>query len=240
MALQPVNRRSVPEDVFEQIVAEVLSGDMAPGAALPSERRLAEVLGVSRPAVREAIKRLTEAGLVEVRQGDATTVRDFRRHAGLDLLPRLLIRAGEVDVSVVRSILETRMHNGPKIAELAAQRRSPNLADLLDATIGALDAEDDPVERQRHAVTFWDHVVDGADSIAFRLMYNTLRATYEPALPALATMMAAEVGRPNAYRDIAKAIRDGDPVAAEAAARALLEPATVALLSVIDTLEDVS
>ncbi|MCU1701891.1 MAG: lutR [Mycobacterium sp.] len=240
MALQPVNRRSVPEDVFEQIVAEVLSGDMAPGAALPSERRLAEVLGVSRPAVREAIKRLTEAGLVEVRQGDATTVRDFRRHAGLDLLPRLLIRAGEVDVSVVRSILETRMHNGPKIAELAAQRRSPNLADLLDATIGALDAEDDPVERQRHALTFWDHVVDGADSIAFRLMYNTLRATYEPALPALATMMAAEVGRPNAYRDIAKAIRDGDPVAAEAAARALLEPATVALLSVIDSLEGVS
>jgi GntR family transcriptional repressor for pyruvate dehydrogenase complex len=238
MALQPVNRRSVPEDVFEQIVAEVLSGDMAPGAALPSERRLAEVLGVSRPAVREAIKRLTEAGLVEVRQGDATTVRDFRRHAGLDLLPRLLIRAGEVDVSVVRSILETRMHNGPKIAELAAQRRSPDVADLLDATIGALEAEDDPVERQRHALTFWDHVVDGADSIAFRLMYNTLRATYEPALPALATMMAAEVGRPNAYRDVAKAIRDGDPVAAEAAARALLEPATVALLSVIDTLEE--
>jgi GntR family transcriptional regulator, transcriptional repressor for pyruvate dehydrogenase complex len=238
MALQPVNRRSVPEDVFEQIVAEVLSGDMAPGAALPSERRLAEVLGVSRPAVREAIKRLTEAGLVEVRQGDATTVRDFRRHAGLDLLPRLLIRAGEVDVSVVRSILETRMHNGPKIAELAAQRRSPDLADLLDATIGALEAEDDPVERQRRALTFWDHVVDGADSIAFRLMYNTLRATYEPALPALATLMAAEVGRLNAYRDIAKAIRDGDPVAAEAAARALLEPATVALLSVIDTLEE--
>jgi GntR family transcriptional repressor for pyruvate dehydrogenase complex len=240
MALRPVSRRSVPEDVFEQIVAEVLSGDMAPGAALPSERRLAEVLGVSRPAVREAIKRLTEAGLVEVRQGDATTVRDFRRHAGLDLLPRLLIRAGEVDVSVVRSILETRMHNGPKIAELAARRRSPDLADLLDATIGVLEAEDDPVERQRHALTFWDHVVDGADSIAFRLMYNTLRATYEPALPALATMMAAEVGRPDAYRDIAKAIRDGDPRAAEAAALALLEPATVALLGAIDTLDDVS
>ena len=58
---------------------------MQPGESLPSERRLAEVLGVSRPAVREAIKRLTEAGLVEVRQGDATTVRDFRRHAGLEI-----------------------------------------------------------------------------------------------------------------------------------------------------------
>ena len=238
MALQPVNRRSVPEDVFEQIVGEVLSGDMQPGESLPSERRLAEVLGVSRPAVREALKRLTAAGLVEVRQGDATTVRDFRRHAGLDLLPRLLLRAGEVDVAVVRSILETRLHNGPKVAELAARRRPAELPDILDATIAALDAEPDPVARQRHALSFWDHVVDGADSIAFRLMYNTLRATYEPALPALASMMAEEVGRPEAYRAVADAIRAGDPDAAERAARALLELATLALLGAISSLAD--
>src|SRR5262249_7726072 len=145
MALKPVNRRSVPEDVFEQIVTEVLSGEMQPGETLPSERRLAEVLGVSRPAVREALKRLTAAGLVEVRQGHATTGRDFRRHAGLDLLPRLLIRAGELDLAVVRSILETRLHNGPKVAELAAQRRRPELAALLDDALRKISDEDDPV-----------------------------------------------------------------------------------------------
>jgi GntR family transcriptional regulator, transcriptional repressor for pyruvate dehydrogenase complex len=237
MALQPVNRRSVPEDVFEQIIAEVLTGAMQPGEALPSERRLAEVLGVSRPAVREALKRLTEAGLVEVRQGDATTVRDFRRHAGLDLLPRLVIRAGEVDVSVVRSILETRLHNGPKVAQLAAQRGGPETADGLEFAVDMLAGEKDPIERQRHALTFWDRLVDGADSIAFRLMYNTLRATYEPVLPALAVMMADEVGRPDAYRDIAAAVRASDPELAEAAARNLLEPATAALLAALDTLE---
>jgi len=87
MALQPVYRRSVPEDVFEQILADVLSGEMQPGESLPSKRRLAEVLGVSRPAVREALKLVAAAGLLEVRQGDVTTIRDFRRHAGLDLLP---------------------------------------------------------------------------------------------------------------------------------------------------------
>lgn len=238
MALQPVHRRSVPEDVFEQIVAEVLSGEMKPGDALPSERRLAEVLGVSRPAVREALKRLTSTGLVEIRQGDTTTVRDFRRHAGLDLLPRLLFRAGELDVAVVRSILETRLHNGPKVAELAAARRGPELAALLDAAIDALSADTDPVQRQRHALMFWDHLVDGADSIAFRLMYNTLRATYEPALPALAVMMAAEVGNPEAYRAIAAAVRAGDADSAAAAARALLEPATTALLGALTELED--
>lgn len=238
MALQPVNRRSVPEDVFDQIVSEVLSGQMQPGESLPSERRLAEVLGVSRPAIREALKRLAAAGLIEVRQGDATTVRDFRRTAGLDLLPRLLMRGGEPDLSVVRSILETRLHNGPKVAELAATRRGPELGGLLDAAVRALENETDPVAAQRHALTFWDHVVDGADSIAFRLMYNTLRATYEPALPALATMMAAEVGQPQAYRAVADAVIAGDPAAAHDAAVALLAPATTALLDALNTLEE--
>jgi GntR family transcriptional regulator, transcriptional repressor for pyruvate dehydrogenase complex len=238
MALRPVNRRSVPEDVFEQIVAEVLSGQMQPGESLPSERRLAEVLGVSRPAVREALKRVSAAGLVEVRQGDSTTVRDFRRHAGLDLLPSLLLRAGELDLDVARSILEARLHNGPRVAELAARRRRPELAALLDDSVRQLESEDDPIERQRCALTFWDHVVDGADSIVFRLMYNTLRAAYEPALPALATVMQAEVGRPDAYRRLADAIAAGDADRAVYAARELLEPATGALMAALDSLED--
>ncbi len=236
--MQPVNRRSVPEDVFEQIVAEVLSGEMQPGQTLPSERRLAEALKVSRPAVREALKRVSAAGLVEVRQGNATTVRDFRRHAGLDLLPRLLLPGGELDITVARSILEARLHNGPKVAELAAQRHQPDLPPLLDEAVCALEAEKDPIERQRHALTFWDHVVDGAASIAFRLMYNTLRTAYEPALPALAVVMAAEVGRPQAYRKLAQAISDGDAPAAKQAALDLLEPATTALSAVFTSMEE--
>jgi DNA-binding FadR family transcriptional regulator len=238
MALQPVSRRSVPEDVFEQIVAEVLSGQMRPGEALPSERRLAEVLGVSRPAVREALKRLSEVGIVEVRQGDSTTVRDYRRHAGLDLLPHLLLAGGQLDVTVARSILEARLHNGPKVAELAAHRRGPETAALLQDSIRELEEETDPVERQRCALTFWDHVVDAAGSIVFRLMYNTLRAAYEPALPALAMVMAAEVGRPDAYRWLAEAITAGDSDRAGDAARELLEPGTTALNAVFGSLED--
>ncbi len=236
MALQPVNRKSVPEDVFDQLLGEVIRGEMRPGDTLPSERRLAEVLGVSRPAVREALKRVTAAGLVEIRQGDATTVRDFRRHAGLDLLPHLLVRDGELDVTVARSILETRFHNGPKVAELAAQRNGPAMARELDDAVDKLAAEADPVERQRHALAYWDVVVDAADSIAFRLMYNTLRATYEPALPALAVLMSAEVDRPEAYRGLAAAITAGDADAAHRTAVALLEPATTAMLTAFDGL----
>ncbi|KAA0024673.1 FadR/GntR family transcriptional regulator [Antrihabitans cavernicola] len=238
MALQPVNRRSVPEDVFDQIVSDVVSGELTPGESLPSERRLAEVLGVSRPAVREALKRVAAAGLIEIRQGDATTVRDYRRHAGLDLLPQLLLRAGELDIAVARSILEARLHNGPKIAALAAERSGAKLATALNDSVDSLDAEKDPVQAQIIALAFWDHIVDGANSIAFRLMYNTLRAAYEPALGALATVMAAEVGHPEAYRALTGAIVAGTPDLAAQAAKDLLEPATTALISAITSLEE--
>jgi GntR family transcriptional repressor for pyruvate dehydrogenase complex len=87
-------------------------------------------------------------------------------------------------------------------------------------------------------LTFWDHVVDGADSIVFRLMYNTLRAAYEPALPALATIMQAEVGRPDAYQALTDAIAHRDPARARQAAHDLLEPATSALITAMSSLEE--
>jgi DNA-binding FadR family transcriptional regulator len=238
MALQPVIRRSVPEEVFEQIAADVLSGEMQPGEALPSERRLAEVLGVSRPAVREGLKRLSAAGLVEVRHGDVTTVRDFRRHAGLDLLPQLLFRNGELDISVVRSVLEARLRIGPKVVELAAERRGPQLAELLGDSLRAMAAEEDPVEWQRQVLKFWDHVVDSTGSIVFRLMYNAFRAAYEPALAAMASAIAVEVKRPDGYRRLADAICSGDSVGAKEAAHDLLEHANTTLMAALDSPAD--
>ncbi|MEV0296606.1 GntR family transcriptional regulator [Nocardia sp. NPDC050710] len=237
MALQPVVKRSVSADVFEQIAADVLSGELAPGATLPSERQLAEALGVSRPAVREALQRLAAAGLVAVRQGDATTVLDYRRGAGLEVLPRLLIQAGTLEPAVARSILEARLHNGPKVAELAAERLGRDDATAVraefDRLLEALAAESDPIARQRYALQFWDHIVDTADSIVFRLMFNMLSAAYEPALAALAPIMSAEVGNVAGYRDLAAAIIAGRPKQAAKCARALLEPATTALIDAL-------
>jgi len=238
MALQPVARRSVPDEVFDQILDDVVSGEFAPGEALPSERRLAEVLGVSRPAVREALQRVAQAGVGEVRQGDATTVRDYRRHASLDLLPRLLLPRGELDPSVARSILEARLLIGPQVARLAAERAGPRIEEPLLTAIAAIEADPDPVTRQRHALVFWDHIVDGADSIVYRLMFNSLRGAYEPALGALATLMAAEVDPVDVYRALADRITGGDADGADRAAHDLLAPATDALLTAIRQLEE--
>jgi GntR family transcriptional repressor for pyruvate dehydrogenase complex len=184
MPLQPVSRRSVPDDVFEQVLGEVVSGALGPGEALPSERRLAEVLGVSRPAVREALQRMTQTRLVEVRHGGATR------------------------------------------GAVAG----------LTATIAAYTAADDAVERQRQTLAYWDLVVDAADSITFRLLFNSLRAAYEPALEALAPLMAEEVGQVEAYRVLTAALGAGDPETARAAADRVLRPATESLLGALAAL----
>jgi GntR family transcriptional repressor for pyruvate dehydrogenase complex len=238
MPLQPVTRRSVPDEVFDQVLAEVVDGGIEAGDSLPSERRLAEVLGVSRPAVREALQRMAQTRLVEVRQGGSTTVRDFKRSAGLDLLPRLLVRRGNLDLAVARSILEARLVVGPGVAALAAERGGPALAAQLTDTVDALAATDDDVERQVLALTFWDLVVDAADSLTFRLMFNSLRAAYEPAIQALAAVMSEEVGQVGAYRVLTAAIGEGDPETARAAADRVLRPATAHLLTALTALQE--
>lgn len=237
MPLSPVTRRSVPDEVYDQLLDEMLGGELAAGTALPSERRLAEVLGVSRPAVREALQRLVHAGFVDVRQGDSTTVRDFRRLGGLDLLPRLLLARGGLDLGVARSILEARVYVGPKIAELAAARGGPDAAEHLARAVHELRADADGVRRQHVALAFWEHLVEAADSITFRLMFNSMRAAYLPLVEALAPLMAAEVDRVEAYSALAEAVAAGDPDLARQRASELLGAATATLVGAIDEMQ---
>ena len=237
MPLQPVQRRSVPDEVFDQVLTEVVSGSLSPGETLPSERRMAEVLGVSRPAVREALQRMAQTRLLEVRHGGATTVRDFQRHAGLDLLPSLLVRGGVVDLVVARSIVEARLLIGPSVAQLAGERGSPALVARLTEVLDAAAATDDDVERQRQLLVFWDLVVDAADSITFRLLFNSLRAAYEPAIELLAPVLSGERDRIGSYRVLVAALGEGDPDTARAAAESVLRATTTSLMTALDHLE---
>src|SRR4051794_39711127 len=75
----------VSDRVFAQLLEGLLSGRYAAGEKLPTQRALAADLGVTMSSVREALKRLEQMGLVDVRHGSAMRVRDWHEHGGLRL-----------------------------------------------------------------------------------------------------------------------------------------------------------
>ena len=72
--LKPIKARRVSDQAYEQIRDLVFRGQLKPGDQIMPERELAQALGVSRPTVREAIKKLVTMGLLEHRQGQGTFV----------------------------------------------------------------------------------------------------------------------------------------------------------------------
>lgn len=233
--LVPVQRQSLSDAVFEQLRDQILRGEREPGSSLPAERALCEALGVNRSAVREALRRLEQAGLVVVRQGGSSRVLDYRSSTSLDLLGVLLIGAdGRFDARVVRGILEMRSALGPDAARRAAERGGPLCAERLAVAVAAmLGAHGDLVELQRLATRFWSDLVDGADNVAYRLAFNALHATYDRVRELLARPMQAELADATSYAALADAIGRGDADAAEAEARTLLQRGEAGVLDAL-------
>src|SRR3712207_4982723 len=128
----------VSDDVFRRLTEAILSGRYAPGEKLPTQRALAADLGVNVASVREAVKRLEQLRLVEVRQGDAMRVADWRTATGLDVLIHLLFRAGKLDEGTLDSLMEARALMLSESARLAAQRRSDEQARALKEAAASL------------------------------------------------------------------------------------------------------
>ena len=222
MSLQPVARSSVSGAVYEQLSGEILAGRYDAGQALPAERILAELLGVNRGAVREAIQRLAGAGLVESRQGAGTVVLDYRLRAGLDLLPALLVGEEGVDAGAVRSVAELRACIGADAARLAAGRADAAARQRLEACGRALAQAPDLAARQAASLAMWEAVVDASDNIAYRLAMNSLRRAYEPVQEMLRGVLSDELDDVDGHQAVIAAVLAGRPEDALQRARTLL------------------
>jgi GntR family transcriptional regulator, transcriptional repressor for pyruvate dehydrogenase complex len=209
--------------IHARLRADILSGALAPGAAVPSERRLSEELGASRHAVREALKRLQESGLIRISHGGATRVRDWRHEGGLELLLAVAAQ-GDVppELEAERAAMELRACIGADAARRAAERADAVQCAELVARAEALAATPAPEGRNVEYERFWDVVVDGAGNVAYRLALNTLVAG-QHVLVLDAERVGAELGDPDAIRALARAIAERRPDDARAIAAELLE-----------------
>ena len=124
--LQPLATARRADEVFERLRSRILSGALRPGEQLPTERELAEALGVNRASVREAVKRLEFLELVEVVHGQGTFVRELGESSALQLVEALLRDGRTVTRDLMAQLLEFRRHTTLHVAELAACNRTPD------------------------------------------------------------------------------------------------------------------
>ena len=214
----PIQQSRLYERIVAQIPERFVQGKLQAGDKLPSERELADQFGVSRTAVREAVKALREKGLVEIRPGKGTFIADLadgttgvvRDSIGLMVGARL--EDGLDDLIQIRAMLE------PEIAAIAAR-----------------EAEDHDFQALQEAVDIMDTALDNADvfieaDLEFHLALA--RATQNSLIPILIDPVVGLLREQRArifqvrggaargqyhHRRILEAVRRRDPAAARQA-----------------------
>lgn len=142
----PLRTSKIYQQIADQLEKQILSGELRTGDRLPTERELANQFNVSRTAVREAMKSLTQKGLVDMRPGRGTVVIDATSQAvrhSLDLMMRL----GQVGKpESLANLVEVREILEPAIAAMAAERITETELQAMRAAVETMDANLDDAE----------------------------------------------------------------------------------------------
>jgi DNA-binding FadR family transcriptional regulator len=219
----PAFERTLHAQVAREIGLRILEGKLAPGAVLPNEADFGMQLGVSRTALREAVKVLAAKGLVEVRRKTGTRVRPQHDWNALD--PDVLnwLFSGKGFAVGIPDFLELRLIVEPAGAKLAAERATPeNLAEIESALQGMETAAEDSASSVESDLKFHLAILEATHNTFMRpfgaLIQEALRASFRVTNR---DRMAFERSL-RRHRGVFEAIRDRDPKAAEAAMQIVL------------------
>lgn len=168
-ALSP--NSSLVERARQQLESLILNGSLPAGERLPTERKLGEMLGVSRTVIRESMRLLAAAGLVKVTSGSGTYVQAPGANVVRDSL-NLLLRASQLtpeQIYEVRSVLEVN------VAGLAAERADDEEIAAMAAENSALVPDNLPAgEYARHDLLFHIRLAEATRNPLFLSLINSL------------------------------------------------------------------
>lgn len=152
MELTRIERASIKDLALQQLKRYIVSGHVKPGERLPSERELAERLGVGRSSIREALKVLEAVGLVEARIGEGTFI---TTHMGASLGRTIGLSLAAWGGTVIE-IMEARRIFEVEAARVAAQRATPADIQALEIEVQRMEAaaEKQPYEYLRADMNF--------------------------------------------------------------------------------------
>lgn len=227
-----VRRAHVADEVFDRLAQMVMTGELEPGSTLPPERELAESFDVSRLIVRQAVHRLAEIGLLEVRQGGSTVVGDPLR-SDHPSVSALALRYGPSREAMLASLRERQVVGSLGMLVLAARRCDDDDLERLRAIV---DAFEDALEKAEARGTpaphidllnerfwicvaditknpflqrdtrYWFRVVREDPSITKR--HGTKPAERLPGYRAVIGQLAAGIGAAEAYLSVVQSLLD--------------------------------
>jgi len=140
-----IKKSNLVDEVYQQLLNMLASGEYPEGSKLPSETQLCEALGVSRNTVRTAMSKLIALGVVDNQQGFGNCVRSL--NVGMyanSILPCMLANAGDL-------VLATEFRIG---------------VETMAARLAAMRATDDDIRRLREAYENADRCIDSEDLFA--------------------------------------------------------------------------
>lgn len=179
--LQPLQTKSLKALFIERFEELILSGEIEAGQRLPSERELAEMMGVSRPVVHEGLLELKARGLITMKPRSGAVVNDYRVDGSLSMLSTLLSHyRGELAPALLDSMFDMRMLFEQETARLAAEHRTE---DQLSALRTALEAEEGASPEDLPATTLlyfrFHHLIALASgNLFYPLLLNSFRQLY--------------------------------------------------------------
>lgn len=219
MSLDPVRQSSLSDQVVERLRAEIVEGRWRVGERIPPEPELIADLGVARGTLREALRALQYAGMIDIRRGDGTFV------SARSEVPGALARSG----GTIGDVLEARAAIEPQLARLAAVRADDADIARIEAALAhrALLSRDRPSPASAELWAAADSAVH--EAIARAAHNPILFEVYSALLPRLQESVQSAITRdgfsrddPRGHEEVLEAIRRRDPAAAGASAAANL------------------
>jgi|SRR5699024_16149 len=173
LALQrlPQKRQRTAVDIAQHLVQSMVLLDTRPGDKLPPERRMVEMLGVSRSPLREALKCLDILGFIEIRQGDGT----YRSTRDASALPKVISWGLLLGSQEVKDLIDARYYTETALAELAAQRRTADDVMFFRSCLQEMQASNTPEEFAEADTQFHFAVAEAANNSTLSSMLESIR-----------------------------------------------------------------
>ena len=158
---------------------DILKGVYPIGSKIPSERELAVSYGVSRITVRDAVRKLTQLGLLKKVPKSGTYVNDYRSEASITLLQGIVQSTSHIDADILESLLEIRkvmeVHLAGKAALLMDGESAGRFKDLVR---GMESSAGDRQVLSDTDMSIHELIIANAGNILAKLVFNSIRPLY--------------------------------------------------------------